>query len=293
MPSHQLSRVAIVLGLLLAIVLALSAPLSAQNPTRLLPPPVHPSRLAQPELGGAILEATVIRVADGDSLKVRIHGESRTVRLACIDAPELDQPPWGSASRAWLQAHLPPGTSVRLVPKATDRYGRLVAELVTAAALSEVSINRMLVEDGQAFVYPRHVHQCDAARYREAQDRASAQRVGVWQEPGGIERPWAHRQRAREIRPHRPQPLPRPGLSWGAGQPARSQPPAAAPVLKTPAEPSSAPPASAPSAPPAAQTPAPAHRSAPAATLRPDRPRPPRPSSTGTSDATPLLSSPP
>ena len=268
MTNHQLSRVAIVLGLLLAILLTLSAPLRAQNSTRLLPPPVHPARLATPELEGALLEATVLRVADGDSLKVRIHGQFRTVRLACIDAPELDQPPWGTVSRAWLQARLPPGTPVRLVPKATDRYGRLVAEVITAAGVPEVSINRMLVENGQAFVDPRHVNQCDATRLREAQERASGQRTGVWQEPGGIERPWDHRQAARETRPHRPEPPQRHGLSWGAGQP--------------PSEPASAPAASSASRPPPDS-----HRSAAAATLRPDHPRPPKPPSTGTSAAIP------
>ncbi len=134
------------------------------------------------------LPATVLSVRDGDSLWVRLHGQRRTVRLACIDAPELDQAPHGAASRAYLRTRLPPGTPVRLLQHDTDRHGRLVAEVI-----GDINYNLALVEDGQAFVYPRHVHQCDEREFRAAEFRASRHRHGIWQEPGGITRPWDHR----------------------------------------------------------------------------------------------------
>jgi len=141
---------------------------------------------------GAGLPATVLSISDGDSIRVRLHGQLRKVRLACIDAPELDQEPQGAASRSYLQNRLRQGTQVRLLPYDTDRHGRLVAEVI-----GETNLNLALVEDGQAFVYPKHVHQCDAEEFRAAERRASRAGLGIWRFPGGITRPWEFRRQQR------------------------------------------------------------------------------------------------
>lgn len=42
---------------------------------------------------------TVVSVGDGDTLRVRNQqGQTITVRLGCVDAPELKQNPWGQQS---------------------------------------------------------------------------------------------------------------------------------------------------------------------------------------------------
>jgi endonuclease YncB( thermonuclease family) len=138
------------------------------------------------------LSATVLSISDGDSIRVRLHGQLRKVRLACIDAPELDQEPQGAASRAYLQSRLRQGSQVRLLPFDTDRHGRLVAEVI-----GDVNLNLALVEDGQAFVYPKHVHQCDAEEFRAAERRAARAGLGIWRFPGGITRPWEFRRQQR------------------------------------------------------------------------------------------------
>jgi endonuclease YncB( thermonuclease family) len=138
------------------------------------------------------LPATVLSIGDGDSIRVRLHGQMRKVRLACIDAPELDQVPQGAASRAYLQSRLRQGSQVRLLPYDTDRHGRLVAEVI-----GDTNLNLALVEDGQAFVFPKHVHQCDAAEFRAAERRASRASLGIWRFPGGITRPWEFRRQQR------------------------------------------------------------------------------------------------
>ena len=134
------------------------------------------------------VKATVLSIGDGDTIRVRQAGKALTVRLACIDAPETAQTPYGLKSRQYLQQRLPIGREVSLNIKTTDRYGRSVAEVI-----SESNINLALVEDGKAFAYRQYLSGCDAKAYLEAEERASRARLGVWQVPGGITRPWDFR----------------------------------------------------------------------------------------------------
>ena len=134
------------------------------------------------------VKATVLSIGDGDTIRVRQAGKALTVRLACIDAPETAQTPYGLKSRQYLQQRLPIGREVSLNIKTTDRYGRSVAEV-----FSGVNINLALVEDGKAFAYRQYLSGCDAKAYLEAEERASRARLGVWQVPGGITRPWDFR----------------------------------------------------------------------------------------------------
>jgi endonuclease YncB( thermonuclease family) len=136
----------------------------------------------------ASYRATVLSVGDGDTLQVQAGGRSITIRLACIDAPETAQAPWGQQSRAYLMQRLPRGRQVSIQPHTTDRYGRTVAEVI-----SDININLVMVEDGQAFAYRRYLSGCDAKEYLDAEFRASRHRYGVWQQEGGITRPWDFR----------------------------------------------------------------------------------------------------
>ena len=134
------------------------------------------------------LGTTILSIGDGDTIRVLQAGKALTVRLACIDAPESAQAPYGQQARTYLQQRLPIGREVSLDIKTTDRYGRSVAEVI-----SETNINLALVEDGKAFAYRQYLGGCDAKAYLEAEDRASRARLGVWQVPGGITRPWDFR----------------------------------------------------------------------------------------------------
>jgi endonuclease YncB( thermonuclease family) len=44
-----------------------------------------------------------VPVGDGDTIRVRMNGKPITVRLACIDAPEMAQRPYGQNARQYLQ----------------------------------------------------------------------------------------------------------------------------------------------------------------------------------------------
>jgi len=159
---------------LFALAMAASVSLTAGTPA-----------VAAPAAG---YRATVLSVGDGDTLRISTGGRAITIRLACIDAPETAQSPWGQQSRAYLMQRLPRGREVSIQPHTTDRYGRTVAEVI-----SDININLVMVEDGQAFAYRRYLSGCNAKEYLDAEYRASRHRYGVWQVEGGITRPWDFR----------------------------------------------------------------------------------------------------
>lgn len=134
--------------------------------------------------------AVVVSIGDGDTLRVRQGGALLSVRLACIDAPETSQAPHGPQARRALQALAPIGSVVELRRKATDRYGRTVAELLRAGR----NVNQALVGSGAAFVYWRYISGCDRTTYSRLESTARLRRLGVWSAPGGLTRPWDYRQ---------------------------------------------------------------------------------------------------
>ena len=148
-------------------------------------------------LGAVLAQAptvTVLSIGDGDTIRVRQGGRALTVRLACMDAPETAQSPWGQQARSYLQRRLPIGRPVTLKVQTTDGYGRTVAEV-----FSDININLAMVEDGQSFAYRQYLGGCDAKAYLDAEFRASRRRLGVWQVEGGITRPWDFRRRRSSI----------------------------------------------------------------------------------------------
>ena len=149
-----------------------------------------------PARAGVDFRARVVSIGDGDTIRVRHGGKLETIRLACIDAPEMAQVPYGDQARRYLQTRLRLEQEVTINPFSTDRYGRTVAEVI-----GDINLNLALVEDGLAFVYPKYLGQCDATAYLNAEYRASRHRFGIWRVPGGIERPWQfrhHRQQHRQ-----------------------------------------------------------------------------------------------
>lgn len=145
-------------------------------------------------LAASSQRAVVLSIGDGDSIRVRRDGRTVTVRLACIDAPEISQSPWGPQARQHLQQLLPVGRNVLLDVKARDRYGRVVAEVT-----SDRNIGLGMVADGHAFAYRQYLPHCNARAYLHAEARASRRRHGVWQPEGGITRPWIYRRRRASV----------------------------------------------------------------------------------------------
>lgn len=139
------------------------------------------------------ISAEILSVGDGDTVAVQDSGKRLKVRLACIDAPETSQRPYGMAARTKLRSLLPIGAQVSLRTKAVDRYGRSVAELFRNGQ----NINQQMVRDGQAFVYWQYIGGCDRQAYGAMETRARQDRLGVWVISGGIQRPWDYRRNFR------------------------------------------------------------------------------------------------
>ena len=143
--------------------------------------------------------ATVLSIGDGDTLRVREGNRTVNVRLACIDAPESSQAPFGAQARQQLQALAPVGSSVELRIKAIDRYGRSVAELTRGGR----NLNQALVVSGVAFVYWQYIGGCDRQTYGRLETEARLKRLGVWGVNAGLTRPWDYRSGQRGTEPIR------------------------------------------------------------------------------------------
>lgn len=124
---------------------------------------------------GGTATCTVARVTDGDTFEC-VGGER--VRLLLIDAPELDQGPFGPAARDSAAALLPAGAAARLEfdVEVRDRYERLLAHVY----VDSTHVNHALVRRGMAVVsvYPPNVRHVETLR--AAADSARAERVGLW-----------------------------------------------------------------------------------------------------------------
>jgi endonuclease YncB( thermonuclease family) len=160
--------------LILALVLSATAP----------PPPV-------------VVQAVVISITDGDTIKCLIHDEVKSVRLIAVDAPELHQLPYGPNSRDWLRLACPPGSTVFLVTDThhpADSYGRPIRWV----EFGETTLNIRAIRYGHAFAYRPPGRRVDRwAEVQAAEAEAIQARRGIWGVPGGVTRPWIWRKQAR------------------------------------------------------------------------------------------------
>lgn len=144
-----------------------------------------------PESSGEERTARVLRAIDGDTLLVATEaGQSETVRLVGIDAPESVKPgspvECGGPRAAEALARFE-GSEVRLVIDRSqgerDRYGRLLAYARTAGG---EDLGRSQIAAGWAEVYVHGGVPFErSGRYRRAEGKAERWRRGAWGGCGG------------------------------------------------------------------------------------------------------------
>lgn len=125
----------------------------------------------------------VLDVVDGDTIVIDYNGDEKRIRLAQIDAPENAQD-YGLQSKLSL-TELLWGKSVDLNIETTDRYGRLVADVLVDGK----SVNALQVKRGEAWAYRRYVHDDNYLRYEVDAQQA---RLGLWADNNPIP-PWEFR----------------------------------------------------------------------------------------------------
>ena len=94
-----------------------------------------------------VLVGAVIKIIDGDTIKVQLDSGPINVRFSSMDAPEKDQP-WGTEATAALSARVS-NQQVALEVMSQDRYERLVAVVY----LGDENVNAWMVEQGFAWAY--------------------------------------------------------------------------------------------------------------------------------------------
>ena len=110
--------------------------------------------LMAPAASAAVLEGTVVRIVDGDTIHVKLGDRVEKVRYIGMNTPEVHHPTKGeeSGGREASEANrrLVAGKRVRLETdvQARDRYGRLLAYVW----VGDVMVNAELVRQGYAQV---------------------------------------------------------------------------------------------------------------------------------------------
>ena len=134
------------------------------------------------------------RVVDGDTIYLKTNANnSIKVRLAFIDAPELNQP-FGKDAKAFLKKI--EGQKVEIDVKSKDRYGRHVAILFHQNA----DINLLMIENGCAWVYTKYLKYASKPirnKYLHAESLAKENALGLWQTKDYIA-PWEWRKHSRK-----------------------------------------------------------------------------------------------
>lgn len=125
----------------------------------------------------------VIRVVDGDTLRLLIDGRSEPVRLLGIDTPETVHPfkpiePYGPEASAYLKSLV----SGRLVYLETDerlrdRYNRLLAYVFLE---DDTHVNLELVEAGLAYMLTIKPNVRYVPLYRAASQGAASVNKALW-----------------------------------------------------------------------------------------------------------------
>lgn len=134
----------------------------------------------------------VIRVVDGDTLKIDVNGAEETVRLIGMNTPETVDPRrpvecFGTEASAKAKELLN-GEHIRLETESSqgtrDKYGRLLAYVYLEDG---VLFNKYMINEGYAYEYTYRIPYQYQSEFKAAQKEAELAGRGLWA-PGVCEK---------------------------------------------------------------------------------------------------------
>ena len=137
----------------------------------------------------ALQEVQVIKVHDGDTVTLMLNGRMRKTRLIGIDAPEMNQRPWGRRAKEHLIDILNYTdwmVTMETDVVTTDKYGRSLVYLWTK---NTELINERMVMDGYAVMFTIKPNSTYADRFKRAEQYARGEKKGIWGPDGLKEKP--------------------------------------------------------------------------------------------------------
>lgn len=157
-----------------------------QNYLQVSPSP-QPTAVLGEQTVGASASAQVVRVVDGDTVRVLLNGEEKTVRLIGLNTPETVDPRrevecFGkeASNRA---KELLTGQSITLEQDETqgntDKYDRLLRYIRLADGRI---FNQVMIEEGYAYEYTYDLPYKYQAEFKQAQTEAQNAKRGLWSE---------------------------------------------------------------------------------------------------------------
>jgi endonuclease YncB( thermonuclease family) len=152
-----------------------------QPPPRAPLPEIEPQTESQraPEC----VEARVKSIRSGETLEVVVDGQSETIHLVCLDAPEtthqFPELAWfGRATVSAIQIAVKPGTKVCLLEQTPERRDREGHRIVDVRLADGRDFAEAVIFDGLGILRPGR---CPRARsLRRLEDRAIGEQRGLW-----------------------------------------------------------------------------------------------------------------
>jgi len=106
------------------------------------------------DINASEYEGLVVKVTDGDSIKIKAGETTSTIRLLYIDAPEKKQD-YGIKSKNFLE-NLLLNKKVFVVTDKDDRYGRQLADIYLYNNNEAIYVNAKMIKSGNAWVYRKY-----------------------------------------------------------------------------------------------------------------------------------------
>jgi micrococcal nuclease len=138
---------------------------------------------SQPASDNGRIPVKIVKVIDGDTIKVDVDGKEETVRFLLVDTPETVHPtkpvqPFGKEASQFTKDLLNSSdVELELGVGERDKYGRLLAYVYADGK----SVQELLLEKGLArvaYVFEPNTKYID--EYREIQTKAQKQAIGIW-----------------------------------------------------------------------------------------------------------------